>query len=39
MSIADCFRVELNLVHACFEQGDLIEDVQALIVDTSQQPP
>ncbi len=38
MSLADCFRMELNLVHACFDQGDFIEGVRALIVDKSQQP-
>jgi enoyl-CoA hydratase/carnithine racemase len=38
MSLADCFRMELNLVHACFDQGDFIEGIRALIVDKDQQP-
>ena len=38
MSLADCFRMELNLVHACFDQGDFIEGVRALIVDKDQKP-
>ena len=38
MSLADCFRMELNLVHACFDQGDFIEGVRALIVDKDQWP-
>ncbi|MEO7321621.1 MAG: enoyl-CoA hydratase/isomerase family protein [Burkholderiales bacterium] len=38
MSLADCFRMELNLVHACFDQGDFIEGVRALIVEKTQQP-
>ena len=38
MSLADCFRMELNLVHACFDQGDFIEGVRALIVDKDQRP-
>lgn len=38
MSLADCFRMELNLVHACFDQGDFIEGIRALIVDKDQRP-
>ncbi len=38
MSLADCFRMELNLVHACFDQGDFIEGVRALIIEKTQQP-
>jgi enoyl-CoA hydratase/carnithine racemase len=38
MSLADCFRMELNMVHACFDQGDFIEGVRALIVDKDQKP-
>lgn len=38
MSLADCFRMELNLVYACFDQGDFIEGVRALIVDKDQKP-
>lgn len=38
MSLADCFRMELNMVHACFDQGDFIEGVRALIVEKDQKP-
>ncbi len=38
MSLADCFRMELNLMHACFDQGDFIEGIRALIVDKDQRP-
>lgn len=38
MALADCFRMELNLVHACFDQGDFIEGIRALIVEKDQQP-
>jgi enoyl-CoA hydratase/carnithine racemase len=38
MSLADCFRMELNLVHASFDQGDFIEGIRALIVDKDQRP-
>lgn len=38
MSLADCFRMELNMIHACFEQGDFLEGVRALIVDKDNQP-
>jgi enoyl-CoA hydratase/carnithine racemase len=38
MSLADCFRMELNLVHTCFDQGDIIEGIRALIVDKDQRP-
>ena len=31
MSAADCFRMELNLIHACFEQGDMMEGIRALL--------
>lgn len=38
LSLADCFRMELNLVHGCFEQGDFVEGIRALIVDKDNQP-
>ena len=38
MSLADCFRMELNLMYACFDQGDFIEGIRALIVDKDQRP-
>ena len=31
MSLADCFRMELNLMHACFEHGDMMEGIRALL--------
>lgn len=38
MSLAECFRMELNLVHASFDQGDVIEGIRALLVDKDQRP-
>jgi enoyl-CoA hydratase/carnithine racemase len=38
MSLADCFRMELNLIHACFEQGDIVEGIRALIVEKDMKP-
>jgi enoyl-CoA hydratase/carnithine racemase len=38
LELADCFRMELGLVHNCFEQGDFIEGVRALIVDKDNAP-
>jgi enoyl-CoA hydratase/carnithine racemase len=38
MSLADCFRMELNLIHGCFEQGDFIEGIRALIVEKDNRP-
>jgi hypothetical protein len=38
LSLAECFRMELNLVHGCFEQGDFIEGIRALIVEKDNQP-
>jgi enoyl-CoA hydratase/carnithine racemase len=31
LSLADCFRMELNLIHACFEHGDMMEGIRALL--------
>ncbi|HTN64865.1 MAG TPA: enoyl-CoA hydratase/isomerase family protein [Burkholderiaceae bacterium] len=38
LDLADCFRMELGLVHHCFEDGDFIEGVRALIVDKDNAP-
>ncbi len=38
LSLADCFRLELNLIHGCFDQGDFVEGVRALIVDKDNAP-
>ena len=38
LSLADCFRMELNLIHACFDQGDIIEGIRALLVDKDNKP-
>ena len=38
LSLADCFRMELNMIHGCFEQGDFIEGIRALIVEKDNQP-
>ena len=38
MSLADCFRMELGMIHGSFEQGDFIEGIRALIVDKDNRP-
>lgn len=38
MSLAECFRMELGLVHHCFERGDFIEGVRAVIIDKDNAP-
>lgn len=38
LGLADCFRLEMNLIHGCFEQRDFVEGVRALIVDKDNQP-
>ena len=38
LSLADCLRMELNLIHGCFEQGDILEGIRALLVDKDNQP-
>lgn len=38
MTLADCFRMELNMVNACFDSHDLIEGIRALIIDKDNAP-
>jgi enoyl-CoA hydratase/carnithine racemase len=38
LSLADCFRMELGMIEQCFEQGDFIEGVRALIIDKDNSP-
>ena len=38
LSVADCFRMELQLVTACFEQGDFLEGIRAVLVDKDNAP-
>jgi enoyl-CoA hydratase/carnithine racemase len=38
MELADCFRMELGMVEQCFEQGDFIEGIRALIIDKDNSP-
>ena len=38
LGLADCFRLELNLIHGCFAQGDFVEGIRALIVDKDNAP-
>ena len=38
MSLAACFRMELSMTQQCFEQGDFMEGVRALIVDKDNAP-
>jgi enoyl-CoA hydratase/carnithine racemase len=38
MGLADCFRMELAMGQQCFEQGDFLEGVRALIIDKDNAP-
>ncbi len=38
MTLADCFRMELNMVQACFGSHDLIEGIRALLIDKDNAP-
>ena len=38
MNLAECFRMEMNLIKATFEHGDVIEGIRALIIDKDQAP-
>jgi enoyl-CoA hydratase/carnithine racemase len=38
MSLAECFRMELDLIHACFAQGDMQEGIRALIIEKDNRP-
>jgi enoyl-CoA hydratase/carnithine racemase len=38
LSLAGCFRMELGIVEHCFEQGDFMEGVRALLIDKDNSP-
>jgi enoyl-CoA hydratase/carnithine racemase len=38
LTLAECFRMELNLVHGAFAHGDLVEGVRAMIVEKDRNP-
>ena len=38
MSLAECFRMELNLMHACLEHADMREGIRAMLVDKDNAP-
>jgi hypothetical protein len=38
MELADCFRMELGMVEQCFEQGDFMEGIRALLIDKDNLP-
>jgi enoyl-CoA hydratase/carnithine racemase len=38
MELAGCFRMEYGMVEHCFEQGDLIEGIRALLIDKDNTP-
>jgi enoyl-CoA hydratase/carnithine racemase len=38
LELADCFRMELGMTQQCFEQGDFVEGVRALIIDKDNAP-
>jgi enoyl-CoA hydratase/carnithine racemase len=38
LSLADCFRRELDMIHACMDHGDMIEGIRAVIVEKDHAP-
>jgi enoyl-CoA hydratase/carnithine racemase len=38
LPLADCFRMELGIVEQCFEQGDFMEGIRALLIDRDNLP-
>jgi enoyl-CoA hydratase/carnithine racemase len=38
LDLASCFRMELGMVQQCFDQGDFLEGVRALIIDKDNAP-
>jgi enoyl-CoA hydratase/carnithine racemase len=38
LDLGDCFRMELGMVEQCFEQGDFIEGIRALLIDKDNSP-
>ena len=38
MTLAACFRMELDIGRQCFEQGDFLEGVRALLIDKDKSP-
>lgn len=38
LALADCFRMELGIVRACFEHGDLLEGIRAAVIDKDGKP-
>jgi enoyl-CoA hydratase/carnithine racemase len=38
MELADCLRMELNMVHRCFEENDFKEGIRAVLIDKDNRP-
>ena len=38
LGVADCLRMERNLVRRNFEHGEVLEGVRALVIDKDNQP-
>lgn len=38
LSLANCFRMELGIVQACFAHGDVLEGIRAMIIDKDGKP-
>ena len=38
LSLADCFRMEMDLVTRTFEHGDVVEGIRALLIDKDHSP-
>jgi enoyl-CoA hydratase/carnithine racemase len=38
MTLAECLRMELGMVWQCFNQGDFVEGIRALVIDKDNKP-
>ena len=38
MNLAECFQMEMNLITAAFEHGDIVEGIRALLIEKDLSP-